>query len=107
MKELKTSYIAKEINGTLIGHDRVIDGIFNFLNAARKGDAVIRHWIDEKGIEIAAEKSVSCIITQNPKGNAINTAEKLGLPLIVTEKIELANAFAIKWAITKFANDSV
>ncbi|MBI5680455.1 MAG: Mur ligase family protein [Methanobacterium sp.] len=107
MKELKTSYIAKEINGTLIGYDKVIGGIFNFLNAARKGDAVIRHWIDEKGVEIAARKGISCVITQNPKGNAIKTAEKLELPIIITEKIELANAFAINWAINKFANDSI
>lgn len=107
MKELKTSYIAKKINGTLIGHDKTINGIFNFLNAAQKGDAVIRHWINEKGVEIAAKKGVSCVITQNPKGDTIKTAEKLELPIIITKKIELANAFAIKWAINKFARDSV
>ncbi|MGZ7116370.1 MAG: Mur ligase family protein, partial [Methanobacterium sp.] len=68
---------------------------------------VIRHWIDEKGMEIASKKGVSCIITQNPRGNALDTAIKLELPVITTEKIELANAFAIKWAINKFAEDSL
>ncbi len=107
MKELTTPYIAKEINGTLIGKYKVIDGIFNFLNAANKGDVVIRHWINEIGVDIAAKKGVSCIITQNPKGNAIERGQELELPIIVTEKIELANAFAIKWAIKKFANESI
>lgn len=107
MKELTTSYIAKEIDGALIGKDKVIDGIFNFLNAANKGDIVIRHWINEIGVDIAKEKGVSCIITQNPKGNAIARGKELELPIIVTEKIELANAFAIKWAVNKFANQSI
>ena len=107
MKELTTSYIAKETNGTLIGQDRTIDGIFNFLNAASEGDVVIRHWIDETGVDIAAKKGVSCIITQNTKDNAIVRGQELEVPIIVTEKIELANAFAIKWAIKKFANESI
>lgn len=107
MKELKALKIAELINGTLKGPDTVIKGIFNFLNDAKEGDAVIRHWINEKGIEIAAKKGVSCVITQNPKGSAVSTAEKLGVSLIITEKIELANAFAIKWAINKFAQNSL
>lgn len=106
MKGLSTSYIAKEIDGTLIGPDKSVDGIFNFLNSAKKGDAVIRHWINEIGVEMAVKKGVSCLITQDPRGNAIKIAGKLGLPLIITEKIELANAFAIRWAIKIFAEDS-
>lgn len=107
MKEITTSYIAKEIKGTLIGPDKSINGIFNFLNDAKEGDAVIRHWINEIGIEMAVKKGVSCIITQNPRNNAIKKAKELNLPIIVTEKIELANAFAIKWAINRFANESI
>ncbi len=107
MNELKASEIAINIEGELFGPDKVMKGIFNILKDAKAGDAVIRHWINETGVEIAAKKDVSCLITQNPKGNAVETAEKLGLPLIVTEKIELANAFAINWAINKFAKDSL
>jgi len=107
MKELKASKIASKIDGILKGPDTAIKGIFNFLNDAKEGDVVIRHWINEKGVEIAASKGVSCLITQNPKGSAIETTEKLGIPLIITEKIELANAFAIKWAIDKFAQNSL
>lgn len=107
MKELTGSYIANEIDGTLIGEDKVINGIFNFLNAANEGDVVIRHWINETGVDIAKEKGVSCIITQNPKGKSIARGKELEVPIIITEKIELANAFAIKWAINKFANESI
>jgi UDP-N-acetylmuramoyl-L-alanyl-D-glutamate--2,6-diaminopimelate ligase len=107
MKEFKVSKIAEKIEGELKGPDKTMDGIFNILKDAKNGDAVIRHWIDENGIEIASKKGVSCVITQNPKGNALKTAEKLQLPVIVTEKIELANAFAIKWAITEFAENSL
>ncbi|AEG17470.1 Mur ligase family protein [Methanobacterium paludis] len=107
MDIIKTSYLADKVNGKLIGPDKEISGIFNFLNTSKRGDAVIRHWIDEKGVEIAVSKGVSCIITQNPQGNAIETAKKLKFPLIITEKIELANAFAISWAVENFATDSI
>lgn len=107
MNKLTTSSVSKKIEGTLIGPDKSIDGIFNILKDTQKGDAVIRHWIDENGVKIAAQKGASCIITQNPKGSAIKTAEELELPLIITEKIELANAFAINWALEKFAKDSL
>lgn len=107
MKELKASEIAEKIEGKLKGQDKAINGIFNILKDAENGDAVIRHWIDEKGVEIAVQKGVSCLITQNPNGSAVETAEKLGLPLIVTERIELANAFAIRWAVNKFAKNSL
>ncbi|KAF5089030.1 Mur ligase family protein [Methanobacterium aggregans] len=105
--EITTSYLAQKIDGKLFGPDKRINGIFNFLGDARHGDAVVRHWINEKGIEIAVEKGVSCIVTQNPHENAVETAEKLDLPLIVTERIELANAFAIEWAVKRFADDAL
>ena len=31
----------------------------------------------------------------------------MGLPIIITDRIELANAFAIKWAVKTFAEDSI
>lgn len=107
MKTLKTSDIAEKVEGTLTGPNKDMNGIFNILKDAQKGDAVIRHWIDEIGVKIASQKDVSCVITQNPKGNAVKTAKELELPFIVTEKIELANAFAINWALEKFAEDSL
>ncbi|MGZ7067126.1 MAG: Mur ligase family protein [Methanobacterium sp.] len=107
MKVFELSEIADEIDGKLKGPDKEMEGIFNILKDAKNGDVVIRHWIDEKGMEIASKKGVSCIITQNPRGNALDTAIELELPVIITEKIELANAFAIKWAINKFAEDSL
>jgi UDP-N-acetylmuramoyl-L-alanyl-D-glutamate--2,6-diaminopimelate ligase len=105
--EITTSYLAQKIEGKLFGYDKKITGIFNFLGDAKPGDAVVRHWINEQGIEIAVEKGVSCLITQNPHGKAVETAEKLGLPVIVTERIELANAFAIEWAVKRFAADAL
>jgi UDP-N-acetylmuramoyl-L-alanyl-D-glutamate--2,6-diaminopimelate ligase len=107
MKKITTSLIAEKVEGTLIGPNKDMNGIFNILKDAQKGDAVIRHWIDETGVKIAFQKGVSCIITQNPKGSAVKTAEELELPFIVTEKIELANAFAINWALEKFAKGSL
>jgi UDP-N-acetylmuramoyl-L-alanyl-D-glutamate--2,6-diaminopimelate ligase len=107
MNEITTSYLAKEVKGDLLGVEKPIKGIFTFLNNAKPGDVVIRHWIDEQGVEIAFKKGVSCIITQNPRGKSIEIAEKLRIPLIIAPKIEFANAFAIKWAIQNFAQDSI
>jgi UDP-N-acetylmuramoyl-L-alanyl-D-glutamate--2,6-diaminopimelate ligase len=103
IKETTTSQLAEQLNGNLKGPEKRITGIFNILKDAQQGDVVIRHWIDEKGIEIAAKKGVSCVVTQNPRGNVFETAEKLRVPIIVTEKIELANAFALDWAVENFA----
>jgi UDP-N-acetylmuramoyl-L-alanyl-D-glutamate--2,6-diaminopimelate ligase len=58
MNEITTSFLANEVNGHLIGPEKLITGIFTFLNQAKAGDVVVRHWIDEKGIEIAAKKGV-------------------------------------------------
>lgn len=107
MSDITTSYLAKEVNGSLIGAEKPITGIFTFLNHAQPGDVVVRHWIDEQGVEIAAKKNVSCIVTQNPRGKTIEIADKLGMPIIITPKIEFANAFAIKWAVKNFAKDSL
>jgi UDP-N-acetylmuramoyl-L-alanyl-D-glutamate--2,6-diaminopimelate ligase len=106
MTEIKTSFVADKINGDLVGPDNKISGTFNFLNSASPGDAVIRYWIDENGIRIAAEKEVSCVITEDARGSAIKAAEDLGISLITVERIEIANAFALKWAIDTFAKDS-
>ena len=107
MNEITTSYLAKKVKGNLIGDINPIKGVFTFLNRAKSGDVVIRHWIDEKGIAIASEKGVSCIITQNPTKDAVKISKKLKLPLIITPKIEFANAFALKWAVNTFAQDSL
>jgi len=107
MNEITTSYLAKKVKGNLIGNTKPFKGVFTFLNRAKPGDIVIRHWIDEKGITIASEKGVSCIITQNPTAEAVETSKKLQLPLIITPKIEFASAFALKWAVKTFAQDSL
>lgn len=107
MNEFTTSYLAKKIDGKLTGPDEAITGIFTFLNLAKPGDVVIRHWIDEKGVEIARNRGVSCVVTQNPRDNAVEKAIELQFPLIVTPKIEVANAFALRWAVENFAPNSV
>jgi UDP-N-acetylmuramate--alanine ligase/UDP-N-acetylmuramoyl-L-alanyl-D-glutamate--2,6-diaminopimelate ligase len=99
------------VEGKLIGNDEFfsIDGFtgrFTFLNDAHTGDIVIRHWINGKGIEIAFSKNIACLITQTPKDGAIETAKRLNFPLIVTDKIELANAFALAQTIDKFSHTS-
>ncbi len=106
MKELTTTYLAKKSEGKLIGENRVIKGIFNILNDAKEGDVVVRHWIDETGAKMASNNGASCIVTQDARGNAIEIAKKMNLPLILTEKIELTNAFALQWTINNFAPNS-
>ena len=93
--------MAKAINGKIVGND--FTGKFTFLNDAHTGDIVIRHWIDGGGVEMAFDKNIACLITQNPKDGAIDMAEKLNFPLIITDKIELANAYALSYAIRKFS----
>ena len=103
--------LADLINGKIVGNDNFFlnqdfTGRFTLLNDSKKGDIVVRHWINGKGIEIAASKDIACLITQNPKEGAIETAEKLNFPLIVTPKIELANAFALKWTVENYSPNS-
>ncbi len=99
------------IEGKLIGNDEFfsIDGFtgkFTFLNDAHTGDIVIRHWINDKGIEMAFDQNIACLITQNPKDGAVEMAEYLNFPLIITDKIELANAYALSYTINKFSPNS-
>lgn len=103
--------LVSAIDGKLVGNDEFfsIDGFtgrFTFLNDAHTGDVVIRHWINGKGIEIAFEKNIACLITQNPKDNAIEMAKRLNFPLIITDKIELANAYALSHTVEKFSPNS-
>ena len=95
--------------GKLVGCDefyREFTGRFTFLNDADSGDIVIRHWVNGKGIEIACDKNISCLITQNPKEDAEDVANKLNFPLIVVDKIELANAYALSWTVDKYSPKS-
>lgn len=96
--------LADAVEGRIVGNDEFfsIDGFtgrFTFLNDAHTGDIVIRHWINDAGIEMAFNKNIACLITQNPKDGAVETAEKLNFPLIITDKIELANAYALSYTI--------
>ena len=103
--------LVEAVEGQLVGNDEYfsIDGFtgrFTFLNDAHTGDIVIRHWIDKKGIEIAFDKNIACLITQTPKDCAVEMAEKLNFPLIITDKIELANAVALSNTIDKYSPNS-
>ena len=96
--------LADAVEGRIVGNDEFfsIDGFtgrFTFLNDAHTGDIVIRHWINDAGIEMAFNKNIACLITQNPKDCAVETAERLNFPLIITDKIELANAYALSYTI--------
>ena len=108
---MKIGELADSIDGKIVGNDNFFldqefTGRFTFINDSKKGDIVIRHWINGKGIEIAASKDIACLITQNPKDGAIEKANELNFPLIVTEKIELANAYALKWTVANFSPNS-
>ena len=103
--------LANSIGGRLYGNDDFfsIDGFtgkFTFLNDAHTGDIVIRHWINDTGIQMAFNKNIACLITKTPKDGAIEIAEKLNFPLIVTDKIELANAYALSHTIDKYSPNS-
>ncbi|WP_298523635.1 Mur ligase family protein [uncultured Methanobrevibacter sp.] len=103
--------LANSIDGKLIGNDDFfsIDGFtgkFTFLNDSHTGDIVIRHWINDTGIQMAFNKNIACLITQTPKDGAIEMAEKLNFPLIVTDRIELANAYALSHTIKKYSPNS-
>ncbi len=106
MSSISTLDLATQVKGKLYGPNIELNGNFTFLNKASKNDIVIRHWINEKGIEIAHEKNVSCLITQNPQDDAIGMAKKLDLPLIVTEHIEYATAYALNYSVNKYAKNA-
>ena len=103
--------LLRMVNGKLYGNVDFfsIDGFsgrFTFLNDAHTGDIVVRHWINGDGIAIAFCKNIACLITQTPKDDAIEMAEKLNFPLIVTDKIELANSLALSHTIKKYSPNS-
>lgn len=106
MSNINTLDLAKKIEGKLYGSNVELKGNFTFLNKASKNDIVIRHWINEKGIQIAKDKGVSCLITQNPQEDSVKVAMELGLPLIVTEHIEYATAYALKYSVNKYAKNA-
>lgn len=111
VKELSISELSNIINGKIVGANDYFKGVnfsgkFDFLAHAKKGDIVIRHKVNGKGIEIAANNEAASFITQNPTDDALETAKKLNFPLIVVDKIELANAFAIKWVFDNFDKNS-
>ena len=103
--------LANAIGGTVYGNDDFfsIDGFtgkFTFLNDAHTGDIVIRHWINSTGVHMAFDKNIACLITMTPKDGAIEMAEKLNFPLIVVDKIELSNAYALSHTIDKYSPNS-
>jgi len=103
--------LAKDIQGRIVGatdffSKEGFSGIFNILNDSNEGDIVIRHWINEDGIKIAYKKKLACLITENPRDNSIDIANELNFPIIIVDKIELANAFALKWTTNTFAHDT-
>lgn len=93
---MRLGELAEKVSGKLIGDDAEFRGRFTTLGGAREGDVVIRHWIDDKGVKIASEKGVSAIITQYPRGEASELHE---VPLILVDRIEVANAFALSWSV--------
>lgn len=110
-KEFDINELAEDIGGEIIGNDEFfsIDGFtgkFTFLNDSHTGDIVIRHWINAKGVEMAFNKNIACLITQTPKDGAIEMAKRLSFPLIVTDKIELANALALAHTVDKYSPNS-
>lgn len=110
-KTFSISELAKAINGKIYGLNDFycksgFNGIFQTLNEAVSGDIVIRHWINEKGVEIAKDKDIACLITLNPTDDALEMAEELKFPVIVVKKIQYATSFALKWTIENLVPNS-
>ena len=108
---MKIQDLANSVEGKIVGNDEFfsIDGFtgkFTFLNDSHTGDIVIRHWINAAGVRMAFDKNIACLITQTPKDGAIEMARRLNFPLIITDKIELANALALSHTINKYSPDS-
>lgn len=106
MDNIKTLDLSEIVEGKLYGPNVELFGRFTFLNKASKNDIVIRHWINKKGIQIAYDKGVSCLITQNPQEESIELAEELNFPLIVTDHIEYATAYALNNSVKKYADNA-
>ena len=110
-KTFSISELAKAINGKIYGLNDFysqfgFNGIFQTLNEAVSGDIVIRHWINGKGVEIAKDKDIACLITLNPTDDALEMAEELKFPVIVVKKIQHATSFALKWTIENLVPNS-
>lgn len=110
-KTFTINELAEAIDGKIYGFndfysDNGFNGIFETLNEAVSGDIVIRHWINGKGVEIAKEKDIACLITLNPTEDAIEMAEELAFPVIVVKKIQFATAFALKWTVENLVPNS-
>ncbi|MCD7781971.1 MAG: Mur ligase family protein [Methanosphaera sp.] len=105
-KTIKASRLAKCVKGTLYGSDKNLKENYTYLNMASQGDIVIRHWIDPKGIQIANDKGVACLITQDPHFNAVEVAQDLDFTLIVTNHIEYATALALNHTVSSYADNS-
>ncbi|MDR2544812.1 MAG: UDP-N-acetylmuramyl peptide synthase [Methanobrevibacter sp.] len=106
-KKLNIALIAEAVSGRVIGDknsDKDFSGLFTVLGSAKKGDIVIRHWINENGVKIANEKDVLAIITENILENSIEIAEELGVPIIIVDEIENANSFALNCTLNLFGN---
>ncbi|MDR2624205.1 MAG: UDP-N-acetylmuramyl peptide synthase [Methanobrevibacter sp.] len=108
---LSVNSIAEAVSGRVIGNnfkgtDKEFSGLFTVLNSAKEGDIVIRHWINEKGVRMANEKGVLAIITENILENSIEIAEKLEFPIIIVDKIEYANGFALEYTLNLFGDKS-
>ncbi len=103
---IKASKLANKVSGVLYGPDIILSGNYTFLNKASENDIVIRHWINDKGIEIAKDKGISCLITQDPHENAIEVAKDLDFSLIVTDHIEYATAYALNQTVNNYASNS-
>lgn len=110
-KTFSISELAKAINGKIYGLNDFycksgFNGIFQTLNEAVSGDIVIRHWINGKGVEIAKDKDIACLITLNPTDDALKMAEEFKFPVIVVKKIQYATSFALKWTIENLVPNS-
>ncbi len=99
--------LAEEINAEILtgNPSTTITGWFSTLGAAQEGDVVVRWWLDHKGAEIAHEKGVACLVTEEPRGRILERCEELNIPLLRTE-IDKANEYALRLAKKKYAPDA-
>ncbi len=100
--------LAERIDAEILTGDpsTLVTGWFSTLGAARKGDVVIRWWLDHKGAEIAHEKGVACLVTEEPRGRILERCEELNVPLLRTE-IDKANEYALHLAKRKYAPHAI
>ncbi len=100
--------LAERVDGELVvgDPDGRVRGWFSTLGRASEGDVVVRWWLDERGAELADERGVACLITEEPRGRLKEECERRGLPLILTE-VDRANEYALKLAKREYAPDAV